>query len=45
VLALQRCLLAINGKTVASEQQAVSFPIDVLRPCTSKLNRIDRHKA
>ena len=45
LLALHRCLVAISGKTAASEQQAVSFPIDVLRPCTSKLNRIDRHKA
>jgi hypothetical protein len=45
LLALQRCLVAISGKTAASEQQAVSFPIAVLRPCTSKLNRIDRHKA
>jgi hypothetical protein len=38
--------VAISGKTAASEQQAVSFPIDVgLHPCTSKINRIDRHKA
>jgi hypothetical protein len=45
LLALQHCLVAISGKTAASEQHTVSFLIDVLRPCTTKLNRIDRHKA